>query len=308
MVGKTLITGASGLVGARLMGVLKAEGHQIVSLSRKREGKGSGVFEWDVEKGIIDPGCLAGVDTVVHLAGAGIADKTWTPERKREILESRVTSTELLFRLLQGTTHQVRTVVAASAIGYYGFGENGHVFEEDDSPGKDFLADVVMQWEAAINRIASLPIRVVKLRIGIVFSEKGGALPAMVKPIKWGLGAALGSGSQYLSWIHLDDLCRMFVHAMQCQDMKGSYNAVGTQPVTNKTLTVAIAKILNRPLWLPAVPGFVLQWMLGEMAGLVLSGSQVSPRKIMQSGFVFSYPGLQEALQNLLGSRRHGGL
>lgn len=307
MAKKILITGATGLVGTRLTELLKTQGHQIVCLTRKRKEQVVGIFEWDIVQGTIDTGCLAGVDTIVHLAGAGIADKPWTSDRKKEILESRIKSTQLLFELLQNTSHQVRTVVAASAIGYYGFAGEERIFDEESSPGNDFLADVVKQWEAAIDRIAALHIRVVKLRIGIVFSEKGGALAAMVKPIKWGLAAPLGSGDQYLSWIHLDDLCRMFVHAIDREDMNGAYNAVALQPVTNKALTQAIAKVLKRPLWLPAVPGFVLQWMLGEMAGLVLNGSQVSARKIVQTGFSFSYPGLQEALQNLLGGSRHRG-
>ena len=303
MAKKILITGASGLVGSRLSEWLEREGHQVVSLTRGSKGKGAGAFEWDIERGRADTECLDGVDTIIHLAGAGIADKPWTPARKEEILNSRVKSTTLLLGLLQNTRHQVRTVVAASAIGYYGLGTEGQIFEESSPPGDDFLARVVRQWEAAVDRMASLPIRVVKLRIGIVFSQKGGALTAIAKPVKWGLGAPLGNGRQYLSWIHLDDLCRMFVHAMQREDMNGPYNAVAEEPVTNKALTRAIANVLNRPLWLPAVPGFVLQWMLGEMAALVLNGSQVSAQKIVQTGFVFSYPRLHDALQNLLGSR-----
>lgn len=304
MAKKVLITGASGLVGARLMDFLKQGGYPISRLGRQRGGQDGTVYQWDVENGIIDKGCLAGADAIVHLAGAGIADKPWTPERKKEILESRIKSTQLLFEVLQHTHHQVRTLVAASAIGYYGFADDGKIFDEDSSPGSGFLADVVQQWEAAVDRIATLGIRIVKLRIGIVFSEKGGALAAMAKPIRWGLGAPLGSGRQYLSWIHLDDLCRMFVQAIEREDMNGVYNAVGLRPVTNKELTLAIAKVMKKPLWLPAVPGFVLQWMLGGMADLILNGSQVSARKIVQTGFVFSYPGLPEALQNLLSNRR----
>jgi len=300
MAKKILITGASGLVGNRLTELLLQKGYQVSHLGRtKREGKVIS-FVWDVEKGILDLNALAGVDTIIHLAGAGVADTRWTESRKKEILESRTKSTALLFNTLKNGNHTITSFVSASAIGYYGFGLSDEVFSEESKSGSDYLAQVTRQWEEEVEKIGSLNIRVVKLRIGIVLSEKGGALTEMVRPIKLGVGSPLGSGKQYLTWIHLDDLCEMFIKAVEDSTMKGSYNAVGPEWVTNEEMTKTIAKVLNKPLWLPAVPGFVLKVILGEMADLVIYGSKISSTKIQKTGFKFKFVWLEEALKDLL--------
>lgn len=245
----------------------------------------------------MDEAALNNVDAVVHLAGAGVADQRWTEKRKREIMESRTKSTALLARYLE-KNKSVKTVVSASAIGYYGFGLSDNVFTEESNPGNDFLASVVKYWEEEVDKIQDK--RAVKLRIGIVLSEKGGALKEMMKPIRWNVGAPLGTGTQYMSWIHLDDLCSMFMKAVEDNTMHGVYNANGPSAVTNYELTSAIAKALNKRLWLPAVPAFFLNILVGEMADIVVNGSIVSSKKIQQTGFKFQFPTLEESLTNLL--------
>lgn len=296
---KILITGASGLIGSQLTEMLLQKGHQITHLGRTKKNGPVKSYVWNVEKGEFDSEALTGVDTIIHLAGAGVADKRWSEKRKREILESRINSSTLLNNMLAKGNHSVKTVVSASAIGYYGFCLDERIFTEESKPGSDYLAQVTKQWEEAVDKISSLGIRVAKLRIGIVLSEKGGALVEMVRPIRLGVGAALGTGRQYLSWIHIDDLCAMFVKAVEDTSMRGAYNAV-CDWITNKELTRAIAKVLNRPLLLPPVPGFIMRIIVGEMAVIVVNGSKVSSEKIRKTGFNFKYPELNVTLRELL--------
>ena len=296
---KILITGASGLIGSRLTELLLQKGYQVSHLGRSKKSGSVPSFVWDVDKGVLDHQALEGVETIIHLAGAGVADKRWTESRKKEILESRTKSSLLLYNTLTNINHTVKTVVSASAIGYYGFGFGEEVFTEVSQPGTDYLAQVVKDWEVSVDKISSLHLRVVKLRIGIVLSDKGGALMEMAKPIRLGIGAALGTGKQYLSWIHLDDLCAMFIKAMEDETLQGAYNATSGDWVTNLELTKLIAKILKRPLLLPNVPGFIMKIIVGEMAVIVLNGSKISADKIKKTGFKFNYTSLEEALLSL---------
>ncbi|MBS1505132.1 MAG: TIGR01777 family oxidoreductase [Bacteroidetes bacterium] len=300
MAKKILITGASGLIGHRLTELLLEKGYGVVHLSRAKKPGRVETFAWNLEKRIIDVQALAGVDTIIHLAGAGIADKPWTVARKKEIIDSRVESTKLLFQTLKNNPHTVSSFISASAIGYYGTEDSERVFSENDSPGQDFLAEVTQRWEQEVDTINELGVRVTKFRIGIVLSEKGGALNEIVKPIRMGFGAALGSGRQYLSWIHLDDLCNLFLRAVEERAMSGHYNAV-TDFCTNKEFTQACARVLRKPIWLPPVPSMVLKIILGDRADLVLKGSKVSSAKIRQAGFHFQYETLESALRDLLG-------
>ena len=295
-----LLTGASGLVGTRLTDMLLQKGYQVAHLGRsKRPGKVPS-YVWNVAKGEFDPEALNGVDAIIHLAGAGVAEKRWTSRRKKEILESRTKSSALLYETLKKMNSKVRAVVSASAIGYYGFGlDEKTLFTEESKPGNDYLSRVVVAWEREVDAIASLGIRVVKIRIGIVLSDKGGALKEMAGPIKIGIGSPLGSGKQILSWIHLDDLCAMFIRAVEDESMKGAYNAVSPQPVTNRDMTRALAKVLNRPLLLPPVPAFVLRIMIGEMTDIVVNGRNVSSEKIRKTGFTFKFTDLKSALEAL---------
>jgi len=249
--------------------------------------------------GNIDIRALGQVDTIVHLAGASIAEQRWTALRKKEILDSRIKSTELLYQTLKNNRHNIKTFVSASAIGYYGFGGDAKVFTEEDKPGNDFLAQVTRQWENEVDKMSALGLRIAKLRIGITLSEKGGALKEMAKPIRLRFGSSLGTGKQFLSWVHIDDLCEMFVRAIEDENMSGAYNAV-TAWCTNEEMTKAIAASMQKPLWAPFVPSFLLKIILGEMADLILKGSKVSAEKIKQAGYRYQFPNLNEALNNLL--------
>ncbi len=296
---RILITGASGLVGTRLTELLISRGYEVRHLSRSRSNK-IPTFQWDVDKQTIEAGAFEGVDTVVHLAGANVADKRWSEKRKKEIIDSRVESTKLLVRELNRAEGMIRTFVSASANGYYGFRQPQKIFTESDAPGTDFLATVTQRWEAEVDKISAPEIRVVKMRIGVVLAKGGGALKPMANAAKWFVGSPLGSGKQFLSWIHIDDLCGMFIKSIEDDRIHGAVNAVAPHPVTNRELTEAIAQRLHKPILLPAVPAFVLRLMFGEMADIVLEGNKVSPKKIMDAGFVYKFQDFQKALDDLL--------
>jgi len=296
-----LITGASGLVGSGLRTKLKQEGHTFKTLTTNhKKADNQQNFYWSPSDGVIDLEAFSSVDTIVHLAGAGVADKPWSDKRKKEILDSRVQSTNLLFNTIKDKGLAVKTIVSASAIGYYGLNTGDSFVDEHAPKGDGFLAGVVEEWEQAVDQFNNFALKVVKLRIGVVLSSDGGALPKMVQPIKLGFGAPLGTGKQYLSWIHINDLVDMFYYAIKGDQLIGSYNAVSSEPVTNKQFTQFCAKLLKRPLWLPNVPDFALNSMLGEMAQIVLGGNKVSNKKIKMAGFKFEYENLEEALRNLL--------
>lgn len=294
---KILITGASGLVGTRLTQLLLEKRHQVSHLGRSKKPGSIPSFVWDVKAGTIDPNALNGVDAVVHLAGAGIADERWTKKRKREILESRTKSTALIVNEINKGNNNVRVLVSGSATGYYGMGLDATEFTEASKPGTDFMADVVTAWEHEAEQLKNK--RLVKIRTGVVLSKNDGALKEIAKPIKFGLGAPLGTGEQYVAWIHLDDLCNIFIKAIEDESMHGPYNAT-TGAVTNRVLTKAIAQTLHKPLWLPAVPGFALKLFLGEMANVVLLGANVTSDKIRNAGFSFRFDTLEKALTDLL--------
>jgi uncharacterized protein (TIGR01777 family) len=296
-----LITGGTGLVGRRLTELLLQEGYQISYLSRHREPIDNvRVYAWDVEKGLIEDGAVESADYIIHLAGAGVADKRWNSSRKREILESRTHSAALLHKKLQHSAHQVKAVIAASAIGYYGYDTGDALIREDSQAGDDFLAEVCQQWEASVSQIRQLNIRTVSFRIGIVLSPQGGALAKLLQTINIGAGASLGTGRQHFSWIHIDDVCRAFIQALKDDQVSGIYNLTAPHPVTNEELTKETASVLDKPLLLPNVPAFALKLGMGEMANAVLGGSYVSSKKLEATGFQFQYPFLRPALEDLL--------
>ncbi len=307
---KILITGGSGTVGTRLTALLLQKGYEVAHLSRSDKNATPNVknYVWDIKKGYIQPEAFENLDYIVHLAGAGVADERWTDARKKEILESRTLSTQLLYNQLKEAKTSLKAFISASAIGIYGFDTGNQLLTEESPISSQFLADVVKKWEEEVQKIASITnsngistaIRVAKLRIGIVLSNKGGALVEMAKPVRLFAGAALGTGKQYLSWIHVDDLCKMFVFAIENDNISGEYNAVGVSATTNEILTKAIAKALDKPLFLPNVPAFALNLILGEMAGMVLGGNNVSSEKIQKAGFKFDYTDLDIAVKNLL--------
>ena len=286
-----LITGGTGFIGQALQKHLVHAGHEVRILSRK-----SG---WDVVNQTMDPHALDGIEAIVHLAGAGIADQRWTNARKKELIASRVDSTKLLARVLRTEKHQVHTFVSASAIGYYG-ADSGQVTCTENSPsGTDFLAECTRAWEDAVDEIKDM--RVVKLRIGLVMDQDGGIFPVLARPIRFFAGFILGTGMQGQSWIHRDDLVRMFAQALTDERAQGVYNAVAPEPITHAEMTYEIAKAYHRPVWWPHAPAFALRLILGEMACLVTGGNFVSSAKIQNElGFTFTYKCFSEAIKKLV--------
>ena len=292
-----LLAEGTGLVGEQLIAKLLADGHQVAILAR-RPTKIAGVktFIWDVYQQTIDQDAFEGVDTVINLTGEGIADKSWTDERKEKIIASRVKSAELIFNGIQKTGNAVKSYISASAVGFYA-DRGDEILDEESAAGTGFLADCCKAWENAADQGIALGIRVVKIRIGLVLSANGGALVAMEKPVKYFAGAALGSGKQWMPWIHMDDLVAIFAKAVTATDMFDTYNAASPSPVTNKTFTKILAKVLHRPTWPFNVPEFVLKTILGEMSILPLMSSNTSSQKILATGFQFKYLTLESALK-----------
>jgi len=296
---KVLITGGTGLIGKRLTQMLLDKGYEIAFLSRKKVNIPSvRVFEWDIQKGYIEEGALDDLHFLVHLAGTNVGEGRWTEERKKSILESRTASIKLIAGKLAEKPDKPVAFVSASGISYYGQDTGDRKNTENTPAGNDFLSHVSIEWEKAADEIAALGIRTVKLRTGIVISKDGGAIPRMALPARFGAGAPLGSGKQWISWIHLDDMCRMYIEALENEDWHGPYNAVAAPPVTNEGLTKAICKVLHRPQWLPNVPAFALKLAFGEMAAVVLGGNYVVNERIeRETGFQYQYGELEEALR-----------
>jgi uncharacterized protein (TIGR01777 family) len=294
-----LITGGSGLVGKKITQLLERKGYAVAWLSRNPSKNSQKSFSWNVEKQQIDPEAILWADGIIHLAGEGVADKRWTEARKKAILESRTQSTSLLFQAMEKSQKRPEVFVSASAVGYYGFNTGDETVDEHSSAGNDFLAKVVIAWENEVQKIEKLGIRTVLLRIGIVLDNTGGALVEMLKPP---VAAPLGSGKQWMSWICIDDLARMFLFALEKEEVKGIYNAVGPKPATNEELTQKAAKKVGKPFVGIGVPSFALKLVLGEMAQMVLGGNKVSSKKIRDAGFEFRYPNLEEALEKIYNS------
>ena len=296
---KILITGGTGMIGQRLAELLIDGGHEVALLTRNpQQASHFRLFGWDPQGGTIDPAALPYADCIVNLAGSSVAEGKWTPERKHEIIRSRLDGLELLYRELARPGHHVQTLLSASAIGIYGDRGSEVLFENSPTaaPGDDFLADVVIQWEAAARRVGELGPRVVLPRIGIVLSPEGGALVPIAKTVRYGAGAPLGSGRQYMSWIHLDDLCRLLVQMLEGPQWQGEYNAVAPNPATNQEFTETLAQVMHRPLLLPKVPAFGLKLAMGEMSEIVLGSQRVSADKVLSQGFTYEYPKLLAAL------------
>ncbi len=298
-----LITGGSGLIGQALTNVLMAEGHMVRWLSRT-VGTSAGVrrFAWDIHRGTVDAEALVDVDHIIHLSGAGIADKRWTEARMRELHLSRGGAARLLLRSVREIGTQPKSFISASGIGYYGAITSAHVFTENDPPCNDAIGRLTKDWEDAADEWSST-CRVVKLRTAMVLAADGGALKRLSLPVRFGLGAALGSGEQWMPWIHITDLVSAYAQAVRDERMHGAYNMVADEQPTNKEFTRDLASALRRPLMLPKVPAFALRLALGKMSAIVLEGSRVSNEKIQTSGSRFTYPKLGPALRDALGRK-----
>ena len=298
---KVLIAGGSGLVGTTLCKKLKRLGAKVAILSRDNDSESSHkVFVWDLKRKTIDPKAIKWADYIINLAGAGIADERWTKERKKAILNSRIKTTALLYEQVKKSRKKLKAYISASAIGYYGMEISEKIYKESDKPGKDFLAKVCKRWEQEAKRFSRLKIRTVLVRTAVVLSSHGGALPSLAHPARLCLAAPLGSGKQYVPWIHIDDLCAIYIAALQNPDLRGPYNAAAPEHVTNRQLMRTTAKVLHRPFWPIPVPAFLLRAILGEMAITILGGSRISSAKLEKTGFKFRHPKLRPTLKKLL--------
>ena len=301
-----IITGGTGMVGQSLTNLLLAKGYQVIVLTRQKKQSSRAYFsfaQWDLNKGWIDPAAIAAADYIIHLAGEGVADKRWTAARKKAILDSRVNSSALLVKTLKENPNKVKAIVAASAIGWYGpdnekSKQSG--FVETDVVDSSFLGDTCQQWEDSMYPVKAMGIRLVTIRIGIVFNKMGGALAEFMKPAKLGAAAILGDGQQMVSWIHQQDLNRLMLFALETEQVAGVYNAVAPDPVNNAILTKAIARRFHTWAIPFNVPSFILKIMLGEMSVEVLKSAKVSASKILAAGFSFDYASMDEALDDLL--------
>jgi uncharacterized protein (TIGR01777 family) len=308
-----IITGGTGLIGKAVSELLTGKGHEVILFSRgKSQGSNTGsgghpyaVAHWDPEQQVYDKATIQRADYILNLAGAGVADKRWTKKRKQEIVDSRVKGGELLVKALKETPNKVQAVVSVSGIGWYGDDEKrkpGKVaFTEDDPVDTDFLGETCRLWEASVDPVQELGKRLVKLRVGIVLSKQGGALDEFKKPIRFGVAAILGSGKQFISWIHIDDLTRLLLFAIENDKVNGVYNAVAPQPVTNKNFTIKLAEKMKGRFYIPFyVPSFVLKIVVGELCVEVLKSATVSNNKISLKGFQFLFPTPDAALTELV--------
>ncbi|MBO0341721.1 MAG: TIGR01777 family oxidoreductase [Allomuricauda sp.] len=308
---KVLITGATGLVGQAIVEVLHQRSIPVNYLSTSKEKITSTEdfqgFYWNPSKGEIDLECFKDVQAIINLAGTDIA-KRWTPEHRKKVLSSRVDSLRTLKKGLERSNNgEVECLVSASAIGIYPSSICDYYEEDTDKVDNGFLGEVVTKWETEAETFKDLGVDVAKIRIGLVLSKDGGALPKMALPVKNFVGAPIGSGDQWQSWIHIEDLAQMFAFAVE-NNLQGTYNGVAPNPVTNTKLTKELARILDRPLWMPNVPAFILKVILGKMSTLLLASQRVSSKKIEDEGFSFQYVNVCQALKALYTPQREEGV
>lgn len=304
-----LITGGSGLVGRKLTQLLKEKGYEVIWLSRERYVKGEiARYKWNYKSGDIDEEAIERADYIVHLAGANVGDGRWSKERKEIIVESRTETAKLLFETVKKKNKKLKAFITASAIGYYGNNITDNTFTEADRLEEpDFLAYTCRKWEESAQPFREeLGIRTVAIRTGFVVSENSDAFKKMLLPTKLGIGSPLGSGRQYISWVHLDDLCNIYFKAVEDDTMEGAYNAVAPEYITNSSFMRRLAKTFKRPYCMPKVPGFVIKLMMGEAAGVVLGGSRISAEKILGAGYQFKYKTAKQALRATVDDIKEG--
>ena len=294
-----LITGGNGLIGKPLTKALLQQGHRVSHLSRQPSRvPGVTTYGWDVPNEQIDERCLDNVDTIIHLAGADIASEPWTPARKLELISSRTESIRLLYNLLRQQPHVVHSIISASGIVYYG-NRGDELLTEQSAPAADFLASCTQQWEAAADKGKALHLRVVKFRTGVVLTKEAGALPALAQPVQSGYGAPIGTGQQWVSWIHLQDVVGLYLLAVNNLSLEGVFNQTAPEPVTNRQLVEAIAQQFNKSLWMPATPRFLLKMIMGERSSFVLSSIKAQPSALLQQQYTYHFPTIDGALSSI---------
>lgn len=290
---KVLITGGTGLIGKQLQKVLRENNFEVAVLTRSPKSKNE--FHWNISENYIDIKAFDKVTHIIHLAGAGIADKRWTLKRKKELIDSRVKSTTLLLKKIKEYKVPLQGFISASGIGYYGAVTSDKIFTEEDTPKNDFISTICVQWEKATSQFINIDIPVTILRTGVVLTKKNGALSKMNTPL---FLSALGTGKQYIPWIHIDDLCNLYLKAVVNSNFKGIYNAVAPEHQTNQSFTKTLGSILKKPVLPMNAPSFILKTALGEMAYMLLNGSRVSAKKT-NLFYSFVYPDLVTALKNI---------
>ncbi|HBT85615.1 MAG TPA: TIGR01777 family protein [Porphyromonadaceae bacterium] len=298
-----LITGGSGMIGRRLSELLIEKGYKVIWLSRERYVKAViPRYRWDYRKGEIDSEALEQADIIIHLSGSNLGEGAWTRSKKQTIVESRVLTARLLLDTLKKLDKKPEAFISASAVGYYGMHTDEKVYDEDDLPARnDFLSRTCKKWEAAaFNFKKELDTRTVALRTSFVIYKNSPALNKLKLPVKFGLGAPIGTGKQFFSWIHLDDLCRLYIKSVEDVGMEGVFNAVSPDQITNAEFMRLLAKEMKRPFFLPNIPAFILRIIMGEASGMVLEGSRISSQKVIDKGYKFKFDTFIEAIKESL--------
>ncbi len=294
-----LISGATGTIGRSLIRTLHSKGFKVHALSRKiSKIKNAKVFLWDIEKSYIDTACFENVGYILHLAGEGIADKNWSAERKKQIIDSRVKGAELLYQATKQNKIKLEKFITASAVGYFGADADDKIYNEDDKPANDFLGECCVKWELAADLFNDI-CPVVKVRLAVVLDKKTGAFPKLILPIKFGIASALGSGKQSMAWIHVKDAVQIFYNSIVDPSIVGIYIAASPQHQSNESFTKIVAKVMKRPFFLPNVPSLILKTFFGEMSDVLLHGQNVYPKRLIAHGYKFEFEDLEKAIIDL---------
>lgn len=296
-----LITGGTGLIGKEISTLLIKNGYSVSILSRSNKKNKNQIkyFQWDINTGKIDLQAFNNVDYIIHLAGANIGDQRWTNARKEELINSRIKSTKLLFDTVNNNKIELRAFISTSAIGFYGGVSSDKIMFEEDENGEDFIGNLCKKWEAESLRFESIGVKTVILRNGIVLSNKGGALMKMMKPVKYAINAAIGTGKQYMPWIQIKDLCKMYLYAIE-NELNGVFNAVAPEHINNYNFSKQLSKSANKPFFMPNIPAFIMKILFGELSIILLEGSRISCQKILDLGFKFEYNSLEQSLEDLI--------
>lgn len=299
---KVLLTGGTGFIGKHLTAVLLANGFAVSILTRSDRKNTPSItyYKWDLDNNYIEEEAILTADYIIHLAGEGIVEKRWTEKRKKVILESRTKPIHLIYDILKKNNKVLDAFISASAVGIYGAFTRQKICNESTAPANDFLGTTCQKWESAVDELSALKIRTVKIRTGIVLGKDEGFLKKVAPSFKAGFGAVLGSGKQYVPWIHVEDLAHIYLKAVTDPEMQGAYNATITDNTTNQTLSRILAHLYGYKIWLPKAPAFILKIVLGEMSEAVLKGQRVSSAKIQKAGFKFEFTDLEQALINCL--------